>query len=523
MRAKPFQTFSRGANDSFGAAISSAGKIVFPLEAVDVTPPPALWGVRPRRWPKRLGFTALGFLLLAGALASILYWQSQQIIEEFQAGAKKPVVAAVLPELNVKPVQVAPVGIDGIKTILAIGADRRSGEGGRGRADTILVIRVDPKKKTASMLSLPRDLRVPIPGRRADKINAAYTYGGAALLTKTVREYLGVPINHFVQVDFRGFSKVVSNLGGVYLPIDGRYYHEWAPDPANNWASIDVKPGYQRLGREDALAWVRFRHLDNDFYRAARQQLFIRTVGRQISSRVGDFGSITGILRVLAEATTSDLKSVAKTAKLANTLRVIPPDRISRVTMQGSDAMIGGVYYLRASPEQKRTAVSRWANPGRQIQQQKPLGSQAERRKQVQSGRAALVSDGGRGKSLLTPLQGLRRCAPTALPPGYRWGERVPARRYKLNEEAAVAAWATAGSGKSVLWMWSRWQTPPILEDPTKRVEYDSIPYDLYYESGKLRMVAWNLGTSRVWITNTLRNELTSKQMLALARTCRPL
>lgn len=110
---------------------------------------------------------------------------------------------------------------------------------------------------------------------------------------------------------------------------------------------------------------------------------------------------------------------------------------------------------------------------------------------------------------------------PQALPSGYRWPEESAARIYTLAKRPAMAAYATAGSGVSVLWMWTTWSGAPILHAPNDAVKIGSRKYHLYWESGRLRMIAWRLDETVVWITNTLRNELDKQQMLALARSCR--
>lgn len=454
-------------------------------------------------------------------------WKARSAIDEFSAGLKAQVVHAATPELDREPARPSSTVLKGTsagtQVVLAVGSDRRAGEK-RGRSDTMMLVRIDPADGTVSMLSLPRDLRVPIPGHGTDKLNAAYSYGGMKLLIRTVREYLGVKVDHFVQVDFRGFQDVVSQLGGVYLPIDGRYLHRNDGSAANNFADIDVKPGYQRLSREKALQFVRFRHVDSDFYRAARQQLFLREVGRQLQARTTDMSALPGLVDVLARATTSDLASVGETLELAQALRSTPPDRVNRVVLSGAGAMLGGVSYVVASPAQKRSALRQWAHPGERITRQR---RRAKAEKRVLDGkhrhrrpRIALPSDGGAGRRLARSLTGVSACGPRGLPAGYRWGSSLPARSYQLHGERAGAMWATAGSGRSVLFMFTGWQTPPVLASPSETIRLAGHDVDLYYESGRLRMAAWRSGSTRGWVTNTLRNELSDRTLIALARSC---
>jgi anionic cell wall polymer biosynthesis LytR-Cps2A-Psr (LCP) family protein len=100
--------------------------------------------------------------------------------------------------------------------ILVIGSDRRVGQPDLGaRSDTLMVVRLDPGTGSISMLSIPRDLQVDIPGYGLNKINAAYSFGGARLAVQTVKQLLDVPINDFVDLNFDGFRTVVDRLGGA--------------------------------------------------------------------------------------------------------------------------------------------------------------------------------------------------------------------------------------------------------------------------------------------------------------------
>ena len=103
--------------------------------------------------------------------------------------------------------------------VLVLGSDRRPGETS-SRSDSILLIRSDPGKNQIAELSIPRDLRVPIPGHGDDKINAAYAYGGPTLAIQTINDLLGqkdAPVNHVVLVDFGGFKDLIDSLGGITI------------------------------------------------------------------------------------------------------------------------------------------------------------------------------------------------------------------------------------------------------------------------------------------------------------------
>ena len=174
---------------------------------------------------------------------------------------------------------------------LVLGYDlRRHGvdAGGGSRSDTIMLIRADPDKKVISMLSFPRDLIVDIPGCKGSgpfrgRINEAYTYCGPQGTLRTVKELTHIPVNYIVTVNFRGFTKIVDKLGGVYMDIDHRYLNDNSSG-GETYATIDVHSGYQKLKGDDALSFVRFRHTDSDLYRLARQQSFVKAMKQQVAS-----------------------------------------------------------------------------------------------------------------------------------------------------------------------------------------------------------------------------------------------
>ncbi len=167
-----------------------------------------------------------------------------------------------------------PTGMD----IILIGSDKRpTNAGEETRSDTVILVHADPDEDYLSMLSLPRDLRVEVPGQGIEKLNAAYAQGGPELTIKTVEQLTGVDIDEYVEVDFQAFSDIVESVGGVYLDIDRRYYND---DP--EFELIKVSPGYQLLEGDQALDYVRFRNdLNFDFGRMDRQQRFITALREQ--------------------------------------------------------------------------------------------------------------------------------------------------------------------------------------------------------------------------------------------------
>jgi LCP family protein required for cell wall assembly len=126
----------------------------------------------------------------------------------------------------------------------------------------------------------------------AQRINQAYSLCGSKGALDTVKKLTGLPINYLITVNFRGFIQIVDRVGGVWVDIDRRYFNRNVGTAATNYANIDLRPGYQRLKGKDALAYVRYRHTDNDLYRLARQQQFVKALKQQITSNFNPFKAL---------------------------------------------------------------------------------------------------------------------------------------------------------------------------------------------------------------------------------------
>ena len=170
-----------------------------------------------------------------------------------------------------------------------------------------MLLRLDPDKNAIALMSIPRDLKVEIPGYGTEKFNAAYAYGGAKLTLQVVKELTGLPINHVVNVDFLGFVRAVDAIGCVYVDVDRRYYHSnVGVPPSEQYAEINIQPGYQLLCGKKALQYVRYRHTDTDLVRAARQQDFLSAARQRVP--IGDL--VLGrneLIDIFTEYTTSDI------------------------------------------------------------------------------------------------------------------------------------------------------------------------------------------------------------------------
>ena len=247
-------------------------------------------------WKRFLIGAVLVILLSATAVASGVLLQVHDTIAVFQNESTP--IPGIKNELD-------KVDPGGPQTILVLGSDGRYGEKGIPvRSDTMIVVRLDPDKNATAVMSIPRDLKVEIPGHGSGKINTAFALGGPRLSVRTVKALLSIPISHVVNVNFNGFQRAVNRLGCVFVDIDRRYFNDRGGP--GGYATIDIKPGYQKLCGSDSLDYVRYRHLDDDFVRAARQQDFLRQAKGQIGlGKV--FGDRKELLRIFGRYTDTDI------------------------------------------------------------------------------------------------------------------------------------------------------------------------------------------------------------------------
>ena len=267
-----------------GAGLNGNGRSVFPPVAASTvthyrqTPPPRRSGAR--LFGRILLFTFLSVLAIGVGAAGGAYLYFHQSIATVRAHT--PDVIRAEKSLDIPVAHHAAIA-------LVIGYDHRAGTAASdpSRSDTIMLIRADPVTNSISLLSFPRDLGVPIycPGVPVyvDRINSAYSRCGARGTLLTIKHLTNLKINYLITVNFHGFKEVVDQLGGVWMDVDRRYYNRNTGASYDNYANIDLQPGYQKLSGGQALDFVRFRHTDDDYHRLARQQEFVRAFKEQIS------------------------------------------------------------------------------------------------------------------------------------------------------------------------------------------------------------------------------------------------
>jgi LCP family protein required for cell wall assembly len=274
-----------------GAGANGNGKAVFPPGPTPATvrevtryrqpPPPAASGLGLFR--RILLITLLGVTSLILGAAGGGYLYTHQIVAGLRAHT--PSVVKASKALDVPVANRAAIA-------LVIGYDHRAGvESNRpSLSDTLMLIRADPLTKSISLLSFPRDLSVPIycgaTPSVTDRINSAYSRCGPKGTLLTVKKLTGLPVNYLITVNFHGFKQVVDTLGGIWMDVDRRYYNRNTGSYYNNFANINLQPGYQKLSGQQALDFVRFRHTDSDLTRVARQQQFVRAFKEQVAHSI---------------------------------------------------------------------------------------------------------------------------------------------------------------------------------------------------------------------------------------------
>jgi polyisoprenyl-teichoic acid--peptidoglycan teichoic acid transferase len=313
---------------------------------------------RPVRRGRRiaLGVALFAVLLVVWLVAGYLSFRTG--VAKANERLPKTVTAGLAEQDGVlvsKPSLILLLGTDGDRT--AARADAR-------RSDSILLVRTDPKRHRLSYLSVPRDLRVEIPGYGPNKINAAYQLGGPALTMKTVAALTGLQPNHVVVVDFEDFRTVIDALGGVEIDVpkpivSNRFDCPYATEArCREWQGWRFAKGKQVMDGRRALIYSRVREnrLDpgeNDLTRGARQQAVVEAMTDELVG-AGTFVKLPFIGDELAQPLTTDL-SAGQLLQLGWVKLRANSGRALHCRLGGEPTSIGGVSLLIASEENAAT------------------------------------------------------------------------------------------------------------------------------------------------------------------------
>ncbi len=227
---------------------------------------------------------------------------------------------------------------EGTTNVLLLGRDANA-NGSDGRTDTMIVVSVNSQTRTASMISLPRDLYVYLPNRIMSRLNTAMTLGGVELLEQTILYNFGIPIHYYAQVDFEGFKRVVDLLGGVEMAVSCPL-EDWRlispdldPTLEENWERFKLEAGIHQMDGDLALWYARSRLTTSDFDRGRRQQQLLQGMLDQ-SVDLGLVAKAPELWSAFNEVVTTDM-DVGRILQLASMASAVRDNGIQHLYLAG--------------------------------------------------------------------------------------------------------------------------------------------------------------------------------------------
>ncbi|HEY3332377.1 MAG TPA: LCP family protein [Capsulimonadaceae bacterium] len=293
---------------------------------------------KPSQWGPRLLVGFVGVVLLALGYGAYLAINSPIVAHMMQ----NPTVANQFP---------------GVKSMnmLVIGRDYDYSNSDqvirtKARSDMLMVAHLDFENNSVHMLSIPRDTRARIPGHGTHKINAAHAYGGPTLSAATVTRNYGIPVDHYMSLDFQGFEKAIDLMNGVNVTVDKKMDYD------DNWGHLHIHllPGEQHLNGNQTMGFVRFRHADNDMVRTARQQRVIAALKMKMLEPA-TLLAVPNILNTIDKHTESDFTTDQKIA-IARFIKGAPKDKVEMQTLPSTE----GNYYVYTDWQQATPLITQW-------------------------------------------------------------------------------------------------------------------------------------------------------------------
>ncbi|GMK44850.1 transcriptional regulator LytR [Paenibacillus glycanilyticus] len=299
-----------------------------------------------RGWRRALIGIGAGLVVVAagtGGYAWHLYGSVKETADKIYEPIQPTVYVSKDPEVTVKPQQAAQALIEKRHpfTVVVMGVDER--ENDKGRSDTLIVLAVNPEKKSILMFNIPRDTRTEIIGHgTTDKINHAYAFGGVSMAKNTVEHFLDYPIDYYIRINMEGFAHLIDILGGVEVNNPFAFYY----------GEHQFDQGPLKLNGDLALLYSRMRYDDprGDLGRNARQ----REIMMEVMKSSLQFSNITQIQKILKE-----LGNSVKTNITFDEMKTFMSDyredlgNINTVEISGSGSMINKIWYLIVSKEEK--------------------------------------------------------------------------------------------------------------------------------------------------------------------------
>ena len=271
-------------------------------------------------------------------VASVQTGHPQPSDQAINIPAPSPTTTYV-PEVNVATVTPVPLrpwqGTQRLN-ILLLGIDQRPGENAaKSNTDTMIVITVDPATHTAGMLSIPRDLYVTLPDHSQGRINTAQALGGPAYAEQAVSALLGIPIQHYVRVNFTAFTKLIDLVGGIDVYVDQNINDPTYPNMSFGFDPFVISKGWHHMDGATALKYARTRHQSSDFVRMQRQQQILLALrDRVLSSGVLPdlFSHAPAIMNTLHDSIATDL-DLTEVLRLLLYSRSLPRQDITHLTI----------------------------------------------------------------------------------------------------------------------------------------------------------------------------------------------
>jgi polyisoprenyl-teichoic acid--peptidoglycan teichoic acid transferase len=264
------------------------------------------------RWGRLIAIVIPSLVLFVVLWTVLGYRAVRRGVEDANARVPTSVEQALTTQdglLLSKPTQILVLGTDG---------DRTARRAGFRRSDTIMLVRTDPDRKRISYLSIPRDLRVSVPGQGERKINSAFQIGGPALALRTVEQLTGLEVNHVAIVDFDDFKGVIDALGGITVDVPRKIVSNNFDCPFDarrcaTWEGWRFGKGKQEMDGRRALIYSRIRQnrldpADNDLTRNTRQQQVLDGIADKVTS-VGTFLRLPFIGDELVAPLTTDMSA----------------------------------------------------------------------------------------------------------------------------------------------------------------------------------------------------------------------
>jgi LCP family protein required for cell wall assembly len=439
----------------------------------------------------------------------------------------------------------------GPRTFMVLGSDAREGVDRHSppRSDTILLARADPDKDAIAVMSIPRDLKVEIPGHGEGKINGAFELGGRKggprLVVRTVKKLFEdatgekFPITNVMIIDYGAFRRAVNYIEGVYVDIDRDYFND--NSSGENYATIDINPGYQKLKGRDALDYVRYRHTDNDLVRAARQQDFLRQAKNAAGVRkLLAVSESRHLIRVFSRYFRVD-KSLRSNKQIFSMLKLVlylsqRNPKINEVRFRVHEApnpQVDSNLYSRKADLRKvydefmnvegsarpRESIAEPTAEDREFQRVR----KKRKRKPVEvPGLEDTRREGEDQAVLADPKLRFPFYFPTVRVSGSSYSGTEP-RIYTLKDERGKKHQAyrlvlrAPGIGEFYGVQGLTWKAPPILDDPDRTIRRGNRRLRLYYDGKRLRLVAWKTKRGVYWVTNTLTQSIGEDQMIEIA------